>query len=231
MIAVIASMEAELQFTAGTDLTASREEGPFVFREYRFGSETIVTAVCGTGKVAAAICVQKLLDTYKSEIKLVVSVGTAGALVYTGGVNSVIVVNDIVQHDFDLSPFGYRRAEQSELKMVEMPCDEGFLSAARKVAGRYTNVTFGRALSGDRVIVNDEEKKLLTSEFGGVCCDMECAAVAEACLFNKVAFAAVKGISDGDADEEDRESEFRDNIVSASANLGEVLLGIISEMS
>ena len=37
-----------------------------------------------------------------------------------------------------------------------------------------------------------------------------------------------QGISDGDSSEDEREDEFRNNIVSASASLGEILTGILT---
>ena len=224
MIAVIASMESEFQFLDRAEHVGDETCGSFTFRHYLLGKTPIVTGICGTGKVAAAICCQKIIDACHPS--LVVSIGTAGSMDPSLRVNSVVVAEDIVQHDFDLSPFGYRKGEQCELKVVEMECSRDFVEKARRIYSSCGNVVFGRVLSGDRVIVSAEDKKALTETFGpSACCDMECAAIAECCLFNKVQFAAVKGISDGDS--ADREDEFRNNIVSASAGLGEILVSVL----
>ena len=227
MIAVIASMESEFQFLDKAEHLEDVKEGIFTFRRYMLGATPIVTGICGTGKVAAAICTQKIIDAFHPS--LVVSIGTSGSMDDSLRVNTVVVAEDIIQHDFDASAFGYRRGEQCELGVVEMKCSEGFLAAARKKYSSCANVVFGRILSGDRVIISSEEKKALNDQFGpSSCCEMECAAIAECCLINGVGFAAVKGISDGDSSEDEREDEFRSNIVSASASLGGILSGVLT---
>lgn len=226
MIAVIASMESEFQFLDRAQHVSDETCGPFTFRHYLLGTTPIVTGICGTGKVAAAICCQKIIDACRPS--LVVSIGTAGSMDPALRVNTVVVAEDIVQHDFDASAFGYRKGEQCELKVVEMFCSPDFVQKARGMYSSFGNVVFGRILSGDRVIVSGDEKNALNDAFGpSCCCEMECAAIAECCLLNGIPFAAVKGISDGDSDEADREGEFRSNIVSASAGLGEVLAGVL----
>ncbi|MBR2781330.1 MAG: 5'-methylthioadenosine/S-adenosylhomocysteine nucleosidase [Eubacteriaceae bacterium] len=227
MIAVIASMESEFQFLDKAEHIEDVKQGVFTFRRYVLSGTDIVTGICGTGKVAAAICAQKIIDAFRPS--MVISIGTSGSMDDSVKVNTVVVAEDIVQHDFDASAFGYRKGEQCELGVVEMKCSERFLDAARRKYSSYGNVVFGRVLSGDRVIVSSDEKKLLNGQFGpAACCEMECAAIAECCLINGTEFAAVKGISDGDSSEDEREDEFRNNIVSASASLGEILTGILT---
>lgn len=226
MLAVIASMDSEFQFLDRTELLKEEKKGLYVFRIYDYNGKQIVTGECGTGKVSAALCAQKIIEEYAPET--VISIGTAGALTHTVHPMSVVVATCAVQHDFDVTAFGYRKGEQCELHVVEMPADAAFLETAGKISEKYDNIIFGKILSGDRIIVNKDEIERLIADFGeSACCDMEAAAIAQTCMMHSVPFAAVKGISDGDSDEGSREDEFRKNIETSCANLGQVLLDII----
>ena len=54
----------------------------------------------------------------------------------------------------------------------------------------------GRVCSGDQFISTKEQKDAITSNFGGLCCEMEGAAIAQACYLNDVPFVVIRAISD-----------------------------------
>ena len=58
------------------------------------------------------------------------------------------------------------------------------------------HVFSGRVVSGDQFIASSQAKERLAKEFGGMCCEMEGAAIAHACHVNGVPFAVVRAISD-----------------------------------
>lgn len=229
MIAVIASMQDELQFCEKCEFLQSNMHGIFEVKKYQFKDEPIVTSVCGTGKVAAALCAQTLINEYNPQI--VVSIGTSGSLSSDIHPNDVIISEAAIQHDYDCSPFGYKKGEQCELGIVEMKADQRFLSCAKALYEDNKHVHFGNVLSGDRVIVDSEQKKKLLSDFTGLCCEMEAGAIAQVCAMYNVGFAAVKGISDGDESSEDAYCEFKENTVSSSMNCGDVLLEAIKKFT
>ena len=229
MIAVIASMQNELQFCEKCEFAESNVHGIFEVKKYRYKDEEIITAICGTGKVAAALCAQMLINEYNPQV--VVSIGTSGSLSSQIHANDVIVATAAIQHDYDCSPFGYPRGQQCELGVIEMKADSRFVECAKSKFKDNEHVYFGNVLSGDRVIVDPAQKKELLSVFDGLCCEMEAGAIAQACALYNVGFAAVKGVSDGDEDVESAHQEFMENTVSSSANCGEVLLGIIEEFT
>ena len=228
MIGVVASMQEELQFVDKCEFAGEEECGAFTFRKYKYKKTEIITGVCGTGKVGAAACAQ--LMSYKYPLKALVSMGTGGSLKDGMKINDIIISTDVIQYDFDCSAFGsYKKGELPELKTVEIKADGRLLSAAKQALSG-NNVHFGRVLTADRIVVNEEEKKKIVSEFGGLCCEMEAGAVAQVALMNKIGFLAIKGISDGEKEEEARYGEFRSNIIPSSLNTGEAFLRISEEM-
>ena len=51
--------------------------------------------------------------------------------------------------------------------------------------------------SGDQFIAGAEQIERITSEFGGLCAEMEGAAIAQVCYLNATPFVIIRAISDG----------------------------------
>ena len=54
----------------------------------------------------------------------------------------------------------------------------------------------GRVCSGDQFINTDEQKTRIIKQFGGLCCEMEGGAIAQACYLNHVPYVIIRAISD-----------------------------------
>ena len=54
----------------------------------------------------------------------------------------------------------------------------------------------GRVCSGDQFIATREQKDKIISDFGGLCCEMEGAAIAQACYLNSTPYVVIRAISD-----------------------------------
>lgn len=50
--------------------------------------------------------------------------------------------------------------------------------------------------SGDQFIASRAQKEAIISEFGGMCCEMEGAAIAQVCCLNGTPFVIIRAISD-----------------------------------
>ena len=59
----------------------------------------------------------------------------------------------------------------------------------------------GRILTGDQFISDQAKKEYLVKTFQGDCCEMEGAAIAQACYTNRVPFVILRAISDSASDE------------------------------
>lgn len=107
MIGIIAAMNVEM------DSLRSHIENPVseTISGIRFVSGTlegreVVTAVCGIGKVFAALCAQTMILRYHPEC--IINTGVAGTLTNDLGVGSVAISSAVVQHDMDSSPLAIR---------------------------------------------------------------------------------------------------------------------------
>ena len=83
--------------------------------------------------------------------------------------------------------------------LYAFPADDVLRAAAVKAAhdaSSSIDVFEGRVCSGDQFINTKEQRDEITSSFGGMCCEMEGAAIAQTCYLNNVPFVIIRAISD-----------------------------------
>ena len=189
-------VEAEGIVRAMTD-KKSEEIGGIRFEIGTIADKTVVCAVCGIGKVCAAMCAQTMIVRYAPDA--IVNTGIAGTLSDELGIGDIAVSNALVQHDIDVhdldrTPRGYHPA----LNLTEIPAAEELAEKIEKIASSLgVKVKRGVIATGDQFISSSEIKKTLVDSFGAIACEMEGGAVAQVCYMNKVPFAVVRAISDG----------------------------------
>lgn len=152
---------------------------------------------CGVGKVSAAMCVQLLVDRFG--VDAVVNTGVAGSLDNRIDIGDIVVSIDVMHHDVDATVFGYAPGEVPQLGAKSFPANDELRRAAVEACHEVASdvsVFEGRVVSGDQFVANDDVKRRLASEFGGICCEMEGAAIGQACWKNDVPFVIVRAISD-----------------------------------
>ncbi len=201
MLGIIAAMDMEL------DGLLARMENPQekVISGRRFLSgaicgKPVVAAVCGIGKVNAAVCAQAMIMAYAPAA--VINTGVGGALNKTLRVCDAVVAEYAVQHDVDTTALGDLVGFVSTVNTVRFETDP-YLSAGLKDALEAVGVRamLGGIATGDRFVSAREEKERIVSLFGCDACEMEGAAIAQVCKLNGVPCAILRSISDG-ADEE-----------------------------
>ena len=67
---------------------------------------------------------------------------------------------------------------------------------AVKESAPDVNVFEGRVCSGDQFISTKAQKDRIIADFGGLCCEMEGAAIAQSCFLNSTPFVIIRAISD-----------------------------------
>lgn len=159
------------------------------------GTETVI-AVCGVGKVYAAICTQTMILRYSpSEI---INVGVAGGLAPDLKVCDTVIADKVCQHDMDTSALGDPVGMVSGVNTVYFPCSEEMvkdISAAAKKTG--VRCMIGTVASGDVFVSDSEKKKYIVNTFGASACEMEGGAVGHTCYVAGVPFCVIRSISDG----------------------------------
>lgn len=196
MIGIIAAMNVEMQaLRAHIQNPVSETISGIEFVRGTIGGREVVTAVCGIGKVFAALCAQTMILTYKPEC--VINTGVAGTLTSKLSIGHIAVSSAVVQHDMDTSALGDPKGLISGINKVELPADAALgakLSACAGALGIATQT--GVIASGDQFISSGERKSFITETFGAIACEMEGAAVGHVCYVNQVPFCILRAISD-----------------------------------
>lgn len=196
-IGLIGAMDEEIErFVHRMDGADASVKAGIVFRTGQWNGKRIVLCKCGVGKVNAAVCTQILIDTY--HVDCIWFTGVAGALHPELDIGHIVVSADCLQHDIDVTALGFSKgvipfAEESvfaaDAHLADAACRAGealYPGAVRK----------GRILSGDQFIAGREQVERLFHEHGGVCVEMEGAAVAQACRMNDMPFVILRSMSD-----------------------------------
>ncbi len=155
-----------------------------------------VLAVCGVGKVAAALAAEALLLTYAPDALL--NTGVAGGLWPELVVGDAVVADAVVQHDMNTTALGDPRGLISGPNIIQIPTDEPLRQSLLSAAGKENIRAFcGTVASGDLFVADARQKEKIAKEFGAIACEMEGAAIGQVAFTNRVPFAVLRTISDG----------------------------------
>ncbi len=179
----------------------------------------ISAVLCGIGKVNAAAATAYLIA---SGCDAIINSGLSG------GISSVrrgdyTIGTRYVEHDFDVSPLGYKRSEKPDQDKYIYEADRDLFEAYLSLGG----IVPGVMVCGDSFISSDDDRKRLKEDFGAVSCDMESAAVASVCFKAGVPFIAVRRISD-DAGNDAAASYTEMNTLAEDKLVSVVIKGILN---
>ena len=225
MIGIIGAMDIEIE-KINACLVNKKEEtiSGVTYTRGTLGKTEVVTAICGVGKVFAAICTQTMILRYKPDA--IINSGIAGTLSDKIGVLGTVVATALVQHDMDTSPLGDPRGLISGINVIQFPADE---TLAEKICANIeTPYIRGVIASGDCFVADIKKKEDIRDTFNASACEMEGASVAHVCYMNNVPFCVVRTISDGaDGGGELSYEEFR---VKAADLSSEIMIKTIESM-
>lgn len=196
MIGIIGAMDIEID-ALKAELTNAQSEtiSGVEFTKGILGGREVVLAVCGIGKVFAAICAQTMILKYNTQC--IINTGVGGSLSDKLNVGNIAVSSAAVQHDMDTSPLGDPVGLISGINIVEIPADKSLVEKVKAAADKLGLVCeMGIIASGDRFVAGAEEKKRIHSQFGAIACEMEGAAIGHVCYVNKIPFVIIRSISD-----------------------------------
>ena len=195
-LGIIGAMELEVETLLGLleNKTSATRAGS-TFYEGKLEGLDVVVVQCGIGTVNAALCVQILCDCYG--VTHVVNTGIAGSLDAALDIGDLVISQDAMYHDFDCHVFGYPVGKVPGMPET-FPADQNLMelafAAAETVNPGHTRI--GRVASGDQFVSEKSMKERIISVTGGVCTEMEGAAIAHAAYRNGVPFVIIRAISD-----------------------------------
>ena len=197
-IGIIGAMDEEINpLLEAAQVKNSRVVAGMEYCEGVLEGKPVVIVKCGMGKVNAGICANTLINDF--DCSKVINAGAAGSLDNQIDIGDVVVSVDAVQHDFDVSVIGFKKGEIPYTGLYAFPADEAMRKAAVEAvreAAPEVGVFEGRVCSGDQFIATSEQKEQITSNFGGMCSEMEGAAIAQVCHLNGTPFVIIRAISD-----------------------------------
>ena len=186
-IGIIGAMEEEVEALRGKlTYVKTTSRASMDFYAGKMGNKEVVIVRSGIGKVNAGICTQILADLF--QVDAVINTGIAGSLKAEINIGDIVVSTDAIQHDMDATGFGY---EPGVIPRMPVSCFEACKEAVPEVG-----VFAGRIVSGDQFISDRQVKNRITAQFGGMCTEMEGAAIAQAAYLNSIPFVIIRAISD-----------------------------------
>lgn len=222
MVGIIGAMHIEVETIKSLMENKSSETVSGV--EYVKGTlhgKEIVIAVCGIGKVAAAMCTQTMILKYAPDC--VINTGVGGSLSTKLAIGDIAVAESLVQHDMDTSALGDPIGLISGINIVNIPADEKVVSILEKGIETLENIKAvkGVIASGDQFIASGEKKKFLTENFNAIVCEMEGASIAQVCYTNGVPFGVVRAVSD--CADGSSHMEYKEFLPIAAANAAKLI--------
>ena len=197
-IGIIGAMEEEVGLLKGSaNITKTTEIAGMEFCEGTIDGKAVVIVQCGMGKVNAGICAHTLINDFGCT--KIINTGVAGSLDNQIDIGDIVVSVDAVQHDFTVEAIGFEKGEIPYTGRYAFPADETMRKEAVESVHEAVpeiHVFEGRICSGDQFISEKEQKEKIISDFSGVCCEMEGAAVAQACYLNDTPYVIIRAISD-----------------------------------
>ena len=198
MLGIIGAMDEEVLEIkhALTDVSVETAAG-MEFYCGKVNNKEVVVVRSGIGKVNAAVCSQILVD--KFGVDAIVNTGIAGSLRAEINIGDIVLSSDSVQHDMDVTGFGYVPGQIPRMDTFAFPADERLLNLARECCSRVNpdiQTFVGRVVSGDQFISDKKKKQWLIDKFDGSCTEMEGAAIAQVCYLNHIGCLIIRAISD-----------------------------------
>lgn len=198
MIGIIGAMDEEVsKLIEKMDTDTVVEKAAMQFNKGTIDGKELVIVRSGIGKVNAAICTQILVDEFG--IDCIINTGIAGSLDSAIDIGDVVLSTDALQHDVDAVAFGYPAGQIPRMETLSFYADEKLADIAQECCKRVCSdikVFKGRVVSGDQFIADKSVKESIIQKFGGLCTEMEGAAIAQTAYLNNVPFLIIRAISD-----------------------------------
>lgn len=198
MLGIIGAMEIEVnRIKEQMEDVSVTDKAGMSFFEGKWNGNDVVVVRSGIGKVNAAVCAQILADTFHAEA--IINTGIAGSLKNEINIGDIVLSTDAIQHDMDAQGFGYAPGVIPQMEVSDFQADEKLIELAKKCCAEVCpdiQVFTGRVVSGDQFISDKKKKEWLSSQFEGLCAEMEGAAIAQAAYLNHVPFLIIRAISD-----------------------------------
>jgi adenosylhomocysteine nucleosidase len=225
MIGIIAAMDSEVR-----DIKSAMEDGikihhgGMTFFKGKLHQKEVIAVKSGVGKVNAAMCTQILIDIFK--VNTIINVGVAGAVHPDLEIGDIVISEDSCQYDMDARAFGHPRGEIPNMDITFFKADPMLIKLA-VAAAQELDATYrvGRIMTADLGVDYNKLKEELREEFGGLCVEMEGAAVGQVAMLNQVPYLVIRSMSDkADSNLTD---DYKENLTASIKNGVAMVLNMV----
>lgn len=196
MIGIIGAMGVEIRSLA--EILENKQTETISGVDYMSGTiygKEVVLAVCGIGKVFAAICAQTMILKYNPDV--IINTGVAGTLSNKLSIGDIAIADSVVQHDMDTSALGDPVGLLSGINIVKIPADKATYEKIETcVKNNNTNYQIGTIASGDQFLASNDIKNKIVKNFNAIAGEMEGGSIGHVCFVNQKPFCVIRAISD-----------------------------------
>lgn len=230
IIGIIGAMNEEIIELKSVMKDIKEEKiGNLEFFKGKLENRDVVLVECGIGKVNAAICATLMKEHFK--VDRLFFTGVAGGVNPNVNIGDIVVGTDLVEHDFDCTPFGYELGQIPRMADYKFKCDEALVKLAYDVAVQEfgkEKVWQGRIVSGDQFVASVEKIKWLKEKFDAYCTEMEGASVAHVCYSLNLPFVIIRAISD--KADHDAKVDYPEFVKIAAKNSKTIIEGMLRKI-
>ena len=218
MIGIICAMEEEISNIISNMKSVKYET--ISSKNYTLGTfinKKCVVCLSGIGKVNAAMACQTMILNYKPDF--IINIGVAGALSDKIQIGDIVIGENVIQYDFDISAFKNRKkSEIPGINLDKIPCDKNLIEKANLSSKKISIKSYtGTILTGDQFINSKEKLRILKDTFDGLACEMEGASIGQVCYINKIPFIVIRSISDNSNNHS--HVDFKNNLRKSCENM------------
>ena len=154
----------------------------------------LILVTCGVGKVNAARCTQILIDNFSVDI--IINIGVAGGISNNLKIGDIILGDELVQHDFDITAFNHEKGFIPNIG-VYIKSDEYLVNVCEKIL-KSNGISYHKGViaSGDIFCTDYLMSSKINKKFNALCVEMEGASIAQACFLSHIPFIVLRSISD-----------------------------------
>ncbi len=203
-IGIIGAMRDEVEYLQKEiENPGMWEKSGMVFVEGKLDGIPVVVVQCGAGKVNSAICTQILIDLF--DVTHIINTGVAGSLADSVNYYDVVISTEVCYHDMHNEAMGYQPGEPPRAGWLLYEADDDLIAWAEAACEKVFDnlkpsyrpqVHKGRILTGDWFINSAERKASIVKKFGGLCTEMEGAAIGHCAYLGSIPFVVIRSISD-----------------------------------
>lgn len=232
-IALVAAMREELEaLLAVFPEHEARTHFNTQLYQARLGSQELVIAQSGVGKVNAACTLTLLLSDFAPGC--IINTGCAGGLQPHQKILDLVVPEEVVYTDVDVTPLGFAYGQMlgSEPRFQASP--ELLSRFQAVVAPHEAQLVYHHGLLGsaDSFIHSSEQIAQIQKRFNGAvqCVDMEGGAIAHVCTRFGVPFLILRALSDLPSTH-DNAHDFRSYLTRAAANSARLCFSLVRHLA